>query len=127
MTVTIQTPVKLLDAFRDTFGGEPDFISRAPGRADLIGTHVDYNDGLVLPAAVSRNVWIAVRARSDKRASIQSLDMKEHTVFDLTQLDTKKTIEGADLPLWAQYAAGVAWSLMGDGYDVPGCEMAVTG
>jgi len=123
----MQPPAKLLDAFRTTFGGEPEFISRAPGRADLIGAHVDYNDGLVLPAAVTRNVWIAVRARPDKVVSIQSLDMKEHIRFELGNLNAKKTVEGAALPLWAQYPAGVAWALTEAAFQIPGCDMAITG
>jgi galactokinase len=36
-------------AFRNTFGGNPDIAVCAPGRVNLIGEHVDYNDGFVLP------------------------------------------------------------------------------
>lgn len=123
----MQPPNQLLDRFRAAFGGDPAFISRAPGRVDLIGAHVDYNDGLVLPAAISRNAWIAVRPREGKHVLIHSLDMDEQVAFDLTQLDRRKTVEGADLPIWAQYAAGVAWAMSEAGFDLPGCEMAVTG
>ena len=47
------------DLFRREFGGEPRWSSRAPGRVNLIGEHVDYMGGLVLPAAVDRFVWLA--------------------------------------------------------------------
>lgn len=45
--------------FEAAFGGEPRWRSRAPGRVNLIGEHVDYLGGPVLPAAVDRYVWLA--------------------------------------------------------------------
>ncbi len=47
------------ELFREAFGGEPRWRSRAPGRVNLIGEHVDYMGGLVLPAAVDRYIWLA--------------------------------------------------------------------
>jgi len=47
------------ELFREAFGVEPRWRSRAPGRVNLIGEHVDYMGGLVLPAAVDRYVWLA--------------------------------------------------------------------
>lgn len=38
-----------IETFRDTFGCDPDIAACAPGRVNLIGEHVDYNDGFVLP------------------------------------------------------------------------------
>lgn len=117
----------LVEQFRAAFGSNPMFVSRAPGRADLIGTHVDYNDGLVLPAAISRNAWVAVRGRSDSLVKMYSVDLDNHATFDLTRVDAKQDVEGRELPMWAQYAAGVAKALMEQGYKVTGAEMAVTG
>ncbi|HEY8760234.1 MAG TPA: galactokinase family protein [Candidatus Dormibacteraeota bacterium] len=45
--------------FGERFGGEPRWRSRAPGRVNLIGEHVDYMGGLVLPAAVDRFIWLS--------------------------------------------------------------------
>ena len=47
------------DRFREAYGGDPRWRSHAPGRVNLIGEHVDYMGGLVLPAAVDRFVWLA--------------------------------------------------------------------
>ncbi len=47
------------DRFAEAFGGVPRWRSRAPGRVNLIGEHVDYMGGLVLPAAVDRFIWLS--------------------------------------------------------------------
>ena len=52
-------PVNLRRIFRTTFGSDPTHIARAPGRVNLLGEHVDYNDGFVLPAAIDRATYVA--------------------------------------------------------------------
>ena len=52
-----------INAFQQRFAADPAFIVRAPGRVNLIGEHTDYNDGFVLPMAIDRAVWIALRPR----------------------------------------------------------------
>ena len=47
---------------------------RAPGRVNLIGEHTDYCQGLVLPCAIDRALWLAVAARSDHRVRIFAAD-----------------------------------------------------
>ncbi len=42
----------LVDAFTAHFGAAPTHLSRAPGRVNLIGEHIDYNDLAVLPMAI---------------------------------------------------------------------------
>ena len=53
-------------SFRGQFGREPEFVSEAPGRVNLIGEHTDYNEGFVLPVAIDRTV--AVAGRDGRRA-----------------------------------------------------------
>ena len=62
----------LADRFRARFGGAPDVVASAPGRVNLIGEHTDYNDGFVLPMAIDRRVWVAVRRRADDATDIDA-------------------------------------------------------
>ena len=73
------TPV--LQAFEAHFGSPPAFVVRAPGRVNLIGEHTDYNDGFVLPMAIDRAVWIALRPCQDRQVDIHSLDLNQSATF----------------------------------------------
>jgi galactokinase len=59
-------------AFRERTGREPEGVWCAPGRVNLIGEHTDYNNGLVLPFAIDRQVIAAVGLRDDGRLSAWS-------------------------------------------------------
>lgn len=63
----------LLEAFQEHFGGPPTHLSRAPGRVNLIGEHIDYNDLPVFPMALHREVRIALRPRDDERVVLHNL------------------------------------------------------
>ena len=58
-----QPAVRAAELFRSRFGGEPDGVWLAPGRANLMGEHTDYNDGYVLPFALSQGVAAAAARR----------------------------------------------------------------
>jgi galactokinase len=85
-------------------GVPPALLARAPGRVNLIGDHTDYNDGFVLPMAIDRAVWIALRPRDDSRVVLHSLDFGEDASFDARLVERG----GSG---WAEYARGVAWAL----------------
>lgn len=65
----------LLQKHRELFG-EPDVIIRAPGRANIIGEHTDYNDGLVLPFAIDKSVYFYASKSSSKNSNIYSGDLE---------------------------------------------------
>jgi len=68
-----------LRAWAEHFDGPPTVISTAPGRVNLIGEHVDYNDGLVLPAAIDRRVVVLAReSETDDVRSAQIRESKDH-------------------------------------------------
>ena len=95
---------RVLMEFERRMGQRPAILARAPGRVNLIGDHTDYNDGFVLPMAIDRAVWIALRARDDGRVSAYSLDFGEEATFAVS--DTTRGNEG-----WVEYVRGVAWTV----------------
>jgi galactokinase len=120
---------KDMDVFREyerEFEGKPACICRAPGRVNLIGEHVDYNDGPVLPAAIDREVNIAAGENPDGMVRLFALDLGEKVTFGLERLEVKVDIDGSPLPAWALYPAGVAWALMKAGLEVKGLNACYT-
>jgi galactokinase len=108
--------------FSKHFNHRPDFRVRAPGRVNLLGEHVDYNDGFVLPAAIDRAVHLAFSPVEDRSITLVALDLNEHVQFNLEGLEAKCDISGKPLPSWALYPAGVAWVLRNAGYPVTGMQ-----
>jgi galactokinase len=106
--------------FRQRFGAQPTFLVRAPGRVNLIGEHTDYNDGFVLPMAIDRAIWIALRPRADGRVMAYSLDFPQPAAFDLDAF----AHEGHG---WDEYVKGVAWALQDAGHGLEGWEGIVGG
>ncbi len=94
----------------------------SPGRVNLLGEHVDYNQGLVLPAAIERCVMVAAKARADRQVVLKALDMEAETRFSLDHLVERIDTEGKPLPGWAIYPAGVAWALRNAGFELKGVE-----
>src|SRR5512147_2106478 len=79
---------RVTDEFTQRFGSPPGAVARAPGRVNLIGEHTDYNDGFVLPMAIDRAVWLALRARPDDVVSVYSLDFGEAQSFHIGDRST---------------------------------------
>ena len=106
--------------FAARFRQPPEWIVRAPGRVNLIGEHTDYNDGFVLPMAIDRAVWIALRPRADQLVRLESLDFHETLEFDLQAL-------GHGGPGWGEYPKGIAWALQQSGRRLRGWEGVISG
>ena len=86
--------------FSAHMGGEPSWVSWAPGRINLIGGHTDYNDGLALPAAINRWVSVALRPRNDSKIRVRSLDFGGEMVgsvdgFDSIQASWQRFVAGS--------------------------------
>jgi galactokinase len=108
--------------FRHHFNRTPGFSLRAPGRVNLLGEHVDYNEGFVLPAAIDRAVHLAFSPTEDHSVTLVALDLNESVSFDPEKLDEKRDVNGKPLPTWALYPAGVAWVLGNAGYRLTGMQ-----
>ncbi|WP_167050420.1 galactokinase [Salinibacterium sp. ZJ77] len=91
--------------FIEAFGTEPIGVWSAPGRANLIGEHTDYNDGFVLPFAIDRRTFAAVGVRDDSRIRVGSTFSDEIAEIDIAEL-SPENVSG-----WAAYPLGIAWAL----------------
>ena len=80
------TGTETVQAFGERFGSSPDILIRSPGRVNLIGEHTDYNDGFVLPLAIERALWIALRPRPDDTVRIWSALSDQWAEFSLSSL-----------------------------------------
>jgi galactokinase len=98
------------------------FVSSAPGRVNLLGEHVDYNGGAVLPMAIDRFVRIEARMQEGGKISIEARDLGSAVEFSIDSLAQKVDTQGRSLPSWALYPAGVAWALDQHGWEVQGIQ-----
>jgi len=97
-----------------------EYLTIAPGRVNLLGEHIDYNGGSVLPAAIDRNVRLYANPRPDELVSLKAADLDESVTFRLDNLEKKVDTYGNPLPEWALFPAGVAWVAQSRGYPVSG-------
>lgn len=111
----------MTSAFRKLFGAAPAFGVRAPGRVDLMGSHTDYNDGLVLTLPIDREAWILARPRTDDRVNLASLNMGSRVTFEVGN-PGRERIKG-----WGRYAQGIAVELRRAGYRLGGCDALLHG
>ena len=98
MNLTEQT----IAGFTARFGYQPQGVWSAPGRANLIGEHTDYNNGFVLPFGIDRRTYVAVGERQDKKLRVSSSFSEQ--VVEISLSNNKPV----DLD-WALYPLGVAW------------------
>jgi galactokinase len=105
--------------YKETFGHTPEHIARAPGRVNLLGEHVDYNDGFVLPAAIDRATYVAYSPTKAPHSTLLAADFNQQTTFSTESILTKTQIDSSPLPEWGLYPAGVMWSLMEENLSVP--------
>jgi len=109
--------------FYQLFDQLPTIYVRAPGRVNLIGEHVDYNDGPVLPMAINQEVTILAGPTSTNVSNLFALDLDQTTSFRLNDLSQKIDTNNNALPDWAEYPAGVAWALQEEGYQPNGINV----
>jgi galactokinase len=100
------------------------YYSEAPGRVNLLGEHVDYNGGAVLPMAINRLVRIEAKLEKGGTFHIEAIDLGKSVDFSLNSVESKKDVNGKQLPGWALYPAGVAWVLKKEGFPVKGIHAA---
>jgi galactokinase len=92
----------------------------APGRANLMGEHTDYNEGFVLPFALARGVTAIATPRDDGLLALRSKQVPDEPLTAAIDSLAPGRVTG-----WAAYPAGVAWALRAAGYPVRGASIDI--
>ena len=100
--------------FKKTFGTEPQKIVLSPGRINIIGEHIDYNDGYVLPAAIDKIICFAFEKSNSNTARIIAIDLDDEFEINLND-----PIELSD-NVWTNYVRGVILQLQNKGFQFDG-------
>ncbi len=106
------------EVFRQRFGVDGRCFS-APGRVNLIGEHVDYNAGTVLPMAIGLRLWVWASPRSDRQLHVLAHDPGETDILDL-DVPCRRT------GTWRDYLAGTAFHLEAAGFLLTGANLLIT-
>jgi galactokinase len=109
------TVAKLRGANQFFTASAPVYISRAPGRLDLMGGNVDYTGGLVFQSTIREATWAAAQPRDDQRIIFLNPQMQEErwlerVEFDLSQLTgetaVKRLVNASPEVRWTAYVLG---------------------
>src|SRR5690554_6886503 len=106
-------------SFKAKFNSSPDLFC-SPGRINLIGEHTDYNNGLVLPAAIDKYIIFAIAIRDDNEIHIFSQDYQDTHITSLTDIQ----ISGK---LWPDYIMGVIDQTQKIGKNISGVNIVFGG
>lgn len=100
--------------FEKSFGSSPQKTVLSPGRINIIGEHIDYNDGYVLPAAIDKVICFAFAKNNTKTSKVIAIDLNEEFEIDLTQ-----EVKLSDV-VWTNYIRGVIKQLQDNGFSFEG-------
>jgi galactokinase len=105
------------EMFRERYGADPEVVASSPGRVNLIGEHTDYNGGQVLPLAIERRTYVALR-RVTGRSRVTSREERGSPV----EFDMRMTAKSGT---WSDYVVGVCNAFMNGGARLPQLDLAV--
>ncbi|CCB74852.1 Galactokinase [Streptantibioticus cattleyicolor NRRL 8057 = DSM 46488] len=107
------------DVFQQLYGFTPEGVWAAPGRVNLIGEHTDYNDGFVLPFALTRTTVAAASRRDDGVLRLHSSAEASGAPVELRLDDLRP----GGTHGWTAYPAGIAWALRDAGHRITGADL----
>lgn len=106
--------------FEASFGRLPDAIYFAPGRVNLIGEHIDYNGGRVMPAAIHQGTYFGIGKNESSRICIDSMTFGEKRTFEFEDLVSARR-QGH----WSDYTLGMAQRLLAGVRNPVGFDLLV--
>lgn len=112
---------QLIKEFRNRFHKDPEHVFFCPGRINLIGEHIDYNGGKVMPCAIELGTYLAIAKNTDKVLRFEALDFPEKATFKLQDSYSKTGKE------WYNYPLGVFNYLLQEGHTLAGMDMLFSG
>jgi len=114
----------LLNTFQKIYGESEKPVHRffSPGRINLIGEHIDYNGGYVLPVAINLGINGLMNLRNDNFIYLKSMDFPNEVKVDLNAGADYRKEDG-----WGNYAKGVIKFLLEDGFPLKGCNILIKG
>jgi galactokinase len=115
--------VSASEAFEAAFGRAPEAVGWAPGRVNLIGEHTDYNEGIVLPAALELGIVVAAAARGD--GIVRAMSQRYGGPVEVGR--TLGGLRHHELPSWAAYVRAVAAEVIGASASGPGADLWIGG
>lgn len=111
----------LSEQFSQLYGKGDIRLFHSPGRVNLIGEHIDYNGGFVLPCALDLGTYACVRKRNDKKVNLAS------TNFDLKVMLDLGNIQYNEADNWANYPKGVIKAMLDMGCNISGMDILISG
>lgn len=105
--------------FENALGAKPEAVSRAPGRLEILGNHTDYNEGLVLSAAVGQATEFALRRKTGRKCTMR--DFRDGSVVEFDLDNIEKPVKGD----WTNYVKGVIVQLKKRGHDIGAFDGAI--
>ena len=96
----------LENTFLEIFGHKAEVLAEAPGRVNLIGEHIDYSEGFVLPFAIADRTFAAIARNNDGLVRIAS-QQRKNRIFTIDIKDVHPGSAGE----WEKYVLGVIWTM----------------
>lgn len=111
----------LKEDFVQRFGKQPGRLFFCPGRINLIGEHIDYNGGKVMPCAISLGTWLLLAKNEDRKIRFQCLNFPETADMPLQSSYSKTGKE------WFNYPLGMIDALLQQGSEITGLDLLYYG
>ena len=108
-----------VQAYQTRFKSEPEWVAAAPGRVNLIGEHIDYNDGFVMPMAINRYVVMAGGQCDGSAANLYSVNLDEVAAVPVDATSRPQAMH------WSNYVRGVIALFAQEGHAVPGFNAVI--